>query len=405
MKLSWNNIVNIGVDETLDPSDVRYVNLINIIAIYVFFFELGNVSFFFRYLPQIEFLKIFGTFVALLNFGVVLLNYFKFYLAARLFFGLLALLAITVNSLFLGRETLMHIYLLECIVVAFFIYPPSQKMYRKAIIALFTTSFLGLEIWFIRHTAIIQDAPKLFTYTTISGLVLSIIAISFYTYTMINRAEAELKEEQKKSEDLLLNILPKSIAKRLKDSSDRIADHFEEASILFSDIVNFTDMVKTMSADKIVSMLDEIFTEFDLIADRHGLEKIKTIGDSYMVVGGVPEPRADHCEAIADMALTMQKVMHDKYFPKYKGIKLRIGIHTGSVVAGVIGKKNLSYDFWGESVNMASRMESHCIEDKIQVTQEVYEKLKDHYQFEYRGHIEIKGKDKVATYFLISRKI
>ena len=235
--------------------------------------------------------------------------------------------------------------------------------------------------------------------------MLLIIAISFYTYTIINRAEARLEEEQKKSESLLLNILPKSIAQRLKDGSGRIADHFEEATILFSDIVNFTKMVKTMSADKVVSMLDEIFTEFDLIADRYGLEKIKTIGDSYMVVGGIPEARADHCEAIADMALSMQQVMRDKYFQKYEGIKLRIGIHSGSVVAGVIGQRKFTYDLWGDSVNIASQMESQCIEDKIQVTQEVYERLKDHYQFKYRGNIEVKGQDKIATYFLVSRKI
>ena len=151
-------------------------------------------------------------------------------------------------------------------------------------------------------------------------------------------------------------------------------------------------------------MLDEIFTEFDFIADKYGLEKIKTIGDAYMVVGGIPEPRVDHCEAIVNMALDMQRLIHDKYFEKYKGLKLRIGIHRGPVVAGVIGQRKFSYDLWGDSVNTASRMESQGIEGKIQVTQKVYEKLKNHYYFEYRGNIEIKGKDKMATYFLISRK-
>ena len=124
-----------------------------------------------------------------------------------------------------------------------------------------------------------------------------------------------------------------------------------------------------------------------------------------MAVGGIPGARADHCESIADMALSMQQVMHDKFSPKYKGIKLRIGIHSGPVVAGVIGQKKFTYDLWGDSVKIASRMESHCIEDKIQVTEEVCERLKDHYHLEYRGNIEVKGHDKISTYFLVGKKI
>lgn len=256
------------------------------------------------------------------------------------------------------------------------------------------------------------DAKSLDEYAAV--LIFLLIALSLFSirrwhelrHEILERRKAEeaIQELNKELESLLLNILPKSIAQRLKDGSGRIADHFEEATILFSDIVNFTKMVKTMSADKVVSMLDEIFTEFDLIADRYGLEKIKTMGDSYMVVGGIPEARADHCEAIADMAIRMQQVMHDKYFQKYKGIKLRIGIHSGSVIAGVIGKRKFTYDLWGDSVNIASRMESQCIENKIQVTQEVYERLKDRYNFEYRGDIEAKGQDKITAYFLLSRK-
>ena len=153
MKLSWNNIANIGVDETVDPSEVKYINLVNILAIFIFFFELSNMIIFIPYLPQMKFLLFFGTVIGILNLGVVLLNYFKFYLAARVSFGLLAVLLITVISVSIGRKTLMHVFLLESIVIAFFIYPPRDKVFRNAIISLFATSFVGLEIWFTHHTA------------------------------------------------------------------------------------------------------------------------------------------------------------------------------------------------------------------------------------------------------------
>lgn len=404
MKLSWTNIASIGVDETVEPSEVRYINLVNILAIFIAFFEIGSMAILIPFFQQTKFVVFFGNAIGILNLCVVLLNQFKFHLLARVSLSLLGLAIITVNSLFLGRETLTHIFLIESIVICFFIFPPRERVVRNVIVCLFATSFIGLEIWFANHTALIERIPILLTYIWIPGLLTFMVAISFYTYTIIYRAESRLKDEQRKSEDLLLNILPKQIARRLKDGSRRIADHIGEATILFSDIVDFTKMSETMSANEVVSMLDEIFTNFDSIADKYGLEKIKTIGDAYMAVGGIPEPRADHCEAIANMALDMQHLMHDKYFKKYGGLKLRVGIHSGPVVAGVIGQRKFSYDLWGDSVNTASRMESHGIADKIQVTQQVYEKLKNHYHLEYRGDIEIKGKDKMATYFLMNRK-
>ena len=158
------------------------------------------------------------------------------------------------TDLYFGRATLMHIYLLESIVDVFFIYSPKDKMFsRNAIIFLFAAWFVNLELWFTHHNAIIENIPKLIAYDDIFGLVFLIIAISFYIYTIINHAEARLEIEQKKSESLLLNVLPQPIAKRLKDGSGRIADHFEEATIFFSDIVNFTATVRTMSADRVIS--------------------------------------------------------------------------------------------------------------------------------------------------------
>jgi class 3 adenylate cyclase/HAMP domain-containing protein len=240
------------------------------------------------------------------------------------------------------------------------------------------------------------------------------------------RAEEGLRIEQVRSERLLLNILPKAIAERLKSSpihtikrtanqlwdansqlhtkSTIIADTFDEVSVLFADIVGFTEFASLVSATELVDMLNAIFSEFDRLADQYELEKIKTIGDSYMVVGGLPLPRADHAEAIADMALEMLGVIHKFMRPDGTSFQLRIGIHTGQAVAGVIGKKKFIYDLWGDTVNIASRMESNALPDCIQVTDVTYQILKVRYVFEQRGSIQVKGKGEMITYWLKERR-
>ncbi|NJK74054.1 MAG: adenylate/guanylate cyclase domain-containing protein [Microcoleus sp. SU_5_6] len=217
--------------------------------------------------------------------------------------------------------------------------------------------------------------------------------------------QSELRKEQRKTEGLLLNILPEPIAYRLKKAEgELIADKFEEATILFSDLVNFTQISTTMPATKLVCLLNEIFSTFDKLTEKHGLEKIKTIGDAYMVAAGIPTPRLDHAEAIADMALDMLsaiKALNIKLGTKFD---LRIGINSGPVVAGVIGTKKFIYDLWGNSVNTASRMESHGINGRIQVSIYTYQLLEDIYAFEDRGTIEIKGQGEMRTYLLCGRK-
>jgi class 3 adenylate cyclase len=215
-----------------------------------------------------------------------------------------------------------------------------------------------------------------------------------------DRAEDALESERAKSEGLLLNILPRAIAQRLKEQPGSIAERFDEATVLFADIVNFTQLSERVAATELVQMLDAVFTRFDQLADQHGLEKIKTIGDAYLVVGGLPEPRADHAEAVARMALEMQGVLGQLDNPAFQGLSIRVGIHIGPVVAGVIGKRKFVYDLWGDSVNTASRMESHGQPGRIHVSQAVYERLKARFAFESRGPIPVKGKGELHTYFL-----
>ncbi|MGF1496226.1 MAG: PAS domain S-box protein [Elainellaceae cyanobacterium] len=216
-------------------------------------------------------------------------------------------------------------------------------------------------------------------------------------------AEMALKAEQDKSERLLLNILPKAIAHQLKQNSQAIANRFEEATILFADIVDFTSLSARVSPTDLVDMLNLIFSSFDQLADRHGLEKIKTIGDAYMVVGGLPTPRPDHIQAIAELALDMQEQIAKFKRDTGEPFQLRIGINTGPVVAGVIGIRKFIYDLWGDTVNVASRMESQGVAGNIQVTEPVYEALKDRYLLQKRGTIHIKGKGDVMAYWLKDR--
>jgi class 3 adenylate cyclase len=217
-------------------------------------------------------------------------------------------------------------------------------------------------------------------------------------------AEEILRDEQEKSERLLLNILPPAIATKLKKGEKNIADGFAEVTILFADMVGFTQLSEKISPPELVSLLNNIFSRFDRLTDKHDLEKIKTIGDAYMVVGGLPIPRDNNAEAIADMALDMLAEISLFNAEKNLNLSIRIGINTGPVVAGVIGTKKFIYDLWGDAVNTASRMESHGIPDAIQVSETSYNLLKEKYLFEKRGKISIKGKGEMNTYLLLSRK-
>jgi class 3 adenylate cyclase/CheY-like chemotaxis protein len=217
----------------------------------------------------------------------------------------------------------------------------------------------------------------------------------------------QIQSEREKSERLLLNVLPKPIADRLKQGQHTIADNFTEVTVLFADIVNFTSLSATLAPTDLVHLLNQIFSAFDQLVEQYDLEKIKTIGDAYMAVGGLPTPRANHAEAVAEMALDMQQIAAQFIVPHHqleqRPLKIRIGIHTGPVGAGVIGTTKFAYDLWGDTVNTASRMELHGLPGQIQVTAATYELLKHKYILQSRGAIEVKGKGEMTTYFLTGR--
>lgn len=257
---------------------------------------------------------------------------------------------------------------------------------------------------FLRTTVNLPDAV-IMTILAVNLVTISIFIMGIMAYFIQQRniAFSLLKGEQVKAENLLLNILPGEIAAILKNENRTIAEHFDGASILFADVVNFTPMSATMTPVQLVELLNEVFSHFDTLIDEHGLEKIKTIGDCYMVASGVPRPRPDHAQALVRTALTMQQYVNQTTF-NGRALNFRIGINSGPVVAGVIGRKKFIYDLWGDAVNTASRMESHGTGGIIQITESTYELIKDEFVCEPRGIINVKGKGEMPVWSVIGEK-
>jgi len=243
-----------------------------------------------------------------------------------------------------------------------------------------------------------------FILTVITAWIL-VVATLWYSLREIRRAREAIEAEYDRSERLLTNILPATIAERLKDPSRTvIADKYDDASILFADIAGYTKRASRIAPGDLVRFLDRVYTDLDALVDRHGLEKVKTSGDSYMVVSGVPEPRPDHLEALACLALDMADAVADLKDPQGQAVPLRIGLAAGPVVAGVVGARKFFYDVWGDAVNVASRMETTDVEGRIQVPQNVYERINHAFRLEERGKVDVKGKGVMRTWYLVGRR-
>jgi len=238
--------------------------------------------------------------------------------------------------------------------------------------------------------------------TIIFFFVVNLIAVGSLIFLMVFYFVGRKNWFQEKSETLLLNILPKEIVSILKNEPHTIADYYEGASILFADLVNFTPLSASMTPIELVELLNAVFSHFDLLVEKHGLEKIKTIGDCYMVASGVPRPRSDHAQVLTAMALEMRDYVNHHEFCGRK-LSFRIGLNSGPVVAGVIGRKKFSYDLWGDAVNTASRMESHGEEGSIQITRATYELIKDDFVCEPRGTLNVKGKGEMEIWFVTKK--
>jgi guanylate cyclase len=234
--------------------------------------------------------------------------------------------------------------------------------------------------------------------------VINLVGVGSLVFIMVFYFVGQKNMFQQKSESLLLNILPKEIAAILKNESRTIADHYQEASVLFADMVGFTPLSTQLPPVEMVELLNEVFSFFDSLLDKYGVEKIRTIGDSYMVASGVPRGRPDHAQALARMALDMRDYISTHTFRNGQRVSFRIGINSGSMIAGVIGRRKFVYDVWGDAVNVASRMESHGLGGAVQITQSTYELIKDEFVCEPRGTVNVKGKGEMEVWLVKSAK-
>ncbi|WP_413467639.1 adenylate/guanylate cyclase domain-containing protein [Mycobacterium sp. RTGN3] len=342
--------------------------------------------------------------------GLIFLSIPKLYrfgdVVAPVVFLLIAYSVITIVSIYTGSGIGLHFYFVVAAALVVLLLGIEHMVIASAIAVLGAVTVVALEL-FVPHSTGVQPewANKLgFVINTVSAWVL-IIATVWFTLRETARAERAMEAEYQRSESLLANILPASIAARLKDPARNIiADGYDDASILFADIAGYTKRASDTTPADLVRFLDALYTDLDALVDRHGLEKVKTSGDSYMVVSGVPEERPDHLEALACLALDMATAVAGLTDPQGREVPLRIGVASGPVVAGVVGASKFFYDVWGDAVNVASRMESTDVEGRIQVPQDVYERLRDQFVFEERGDVDVKGKGVMHTWYLTGKR-
>lgn len=364
----------LGVLQTITGDKVLYIGLINLV-------------------------------VAGLFLGVPLLNRFGNVVPALVFVGI-AFSSLTFVGWQIGTDSGVQFYYLVSASLTVLVLGVEHAILAGTVVSIGAALVVAMQFMVPQDTGI-QPRWALnaaFVFATLGACLLIFVTV-WYAMREVSRAEAAMEVEYSRSEALLANILPASVAEKLKDPSHGvIADRYDDASILFADIAGYTERASEIPPTELVRFLDRLYTTFDRLVDRHGLEKIKTTGDAYMVVSGVPTPRADHVEAIADLALDLLRAVGELRDPRGNPVPMRMGIASGPVVAGVVGARRFFYDVWGDAVNVASRMESTDQLGRIQVPQNVYEQLRHAFVLEERGEIDIKGKGVMRTWYLMDRK-
>lgn len=396
----------IGVPPGLAPEEAKYIRLTNMGAFGLLLLMASAVPPAFRFHLPVNLLVI-GTAFALVLL-VFVFNHARRYTLARVHILAVFNLYQLVMCVFSTEKIIDHYAFFFSAAGAIVIFSRKETRWMIAMLVMSVVCYhavLALYRLFPEPLYPVSEERVRFVNTAlVYSFYIAVIFTALIGRSGANHAEDRLKAEQERSERLLLNVLPKPIADRLKDDSEIIADNFPEATVLFSDLVGFTKMSAGLPPERLVQLLNEIFSAFDDLARQHGLEKIKTIGDGYMAAAGVPRPRPDHAEAAAEMALSMVAFLEHFNRGRESPLGIRIGLHTGPVVAGVIGKSKFSYDLWGDAVNTASRMESHGLDNRIQVSQPTYERLQDRFCLVERGPLEVKGKGRMNTWFLTGKK-
>lgn len=335
--------------------------------------------------------------------AVLRLNYRMRYNAARLVLVAVASTQLTFAAWLVSNQAGVQLYFFVLWVALFLIYARDNRWISIASAVLWVVLYLWIQLDFdTPHTTATLSPAFLKVYYFFNALgAFAFIGLQLTLfYAEIDRTERLLQDEYRRSEDLLHNILPASVALRLKRGSQSVADGFQDVTLLFADIVGFTRLAERLPPHEVVDLLNQVFSRFDRLVEAHGLEKIKTIGDEYMLAGGIPLQRDDHAQAVATVALQMLEAVETLNRRLDHRLALRVGIHTGEVVAGVIGSRKFSYDVWGDTVNTASRMQSQGLPNRIQVTRATYERLKDEFELRRRGTLRVRGKGRMETWFL-----
>jgi len=397
MKNFFAKIIRLGINENTPSADIQYISISNFVALlgfilclYVFPVSLldGNFS------------AIPITLVVQILFLLALyFNYRHWHTLSATYIYAISLFATLGQTLHLQVDTGLHYWFLLINIVPFLIFP-SNRTWAAILMSLGGTgAFLWVVQAFVNNYFEVEYLTRIL-YSQLS-VAIGLIGVSLYSRITIQSAQRKILEAQKQSEQLLLNVLPYSVAERLKQDKDSmIADRYEMVSVIFADIVGFTPLAESMNPEKLVDLLNNIFSAFDDLCEKYGLEKIKTVGDTYMVVAGAPIPAQQHAHAAAEFSLGIRKALIKFNENTGHQLSLRIGVHSGPVVAGIIGKRKFSYDLWGDVVNIASRMESHGVPGEIQITESTAQLIANSFSIEERGFMDIKGKGQMKTFWL-----
>lgn len=408
LRARWEAGAHIGVGPMLDQTTHRRVVLVNQMAMLA--------------LPMTMFYAIVAIGAQLLGMAdlwpialvtppllagyaaVLWSNHRRRFLLARLCLATVPAVQLTFASRVIGNGAGVHLYFFVLWTALFLLFTRGERWLS----VLFAGLWIGLFIWIqlaFQQPVIAMRDPVWFTdlafFTNAVGAFGLLGGLVALFYQEINHTEDMLQREYQRSEELLRNILPVTVARRLKEGSQVIADSFPDATLLFADIVGFTELAGRLPPRDLVALLNRVFSRFDRIAEQEGLEKIKTIGDEYMLAGGLPLPRADHAPAVARAALHMIAAIDDLNRSLDHKLALRVGMHSGEVVAGVIGSRKFSFDVWGDTVNIASRMQSQGLPGRIQVTEATRELLADRFHLERRGTLRVRGKGRMPVWFLV----
>jgi class 3 adenylate cyclase len=408
VKRYWNHLIAIGIDSQTPANETRQIAFLNAVVLLVLILVGQNIALGLIYKVPPSLLLLFVAHG--LSIGIVLLwNNLKLYLLARVWFAVAATTFLSTYQVLMGTESRWDVFLIVCVFLQCLMFPATQRRWMAAVMIFTGICYFAVD--FALHVppkGLMQNLSTSYWEMekagNLAGFLFCGIAMGSVAFQVINQAERNLAIERDRSDRLLTNILPVPIAERLKQSQGLIADDFDETTVLFADIVGFTQYTETVSPKQLITLLNSVFTKFDDLSNKHRAEKIKTIGDAYMAVAGVPIQSSNHAEQMAALALDMQQEIVQHNRETGQSLQIRIGLHSGPVVAGVIGKQKFAYDLWGDTVNTAARMESHGVPGEIQVTPETQALLKPNYHLEERGWVDIKSKGFIKVFLLKGKR-